>query len=76
MKEGTAPPERTISMNEIVEPPAMRESECPFCERMVLVYEEPPTCPLCACPLDEDRMRPYAFPGDAAPTERPTPTED
>ena len=60
-------------MNEIVEPPAMRESECPFCERTVLVYEDPPRCPLCACPLDADRMRPYTFPGDAA--ERPAPTE-
>jgi hypothetical protein len=76
MKGRTAPPERTIPMNEIVEPPAMRESECPFCERTVLVYEDPPRCPLCACPLDEDRMRPYAFPGDAASAERPTPPTD
>jgi len=45
-------------------PPAMREAECPFCERVVLVYEEPPRCPLCACPLDEDRMRPHAWPGE------------
>ena len=73
MKVGTAPPERTSAMNEIVEPPGMRESECPFCERTVLVYEDPPLCPLCACPLDEDRMRPYTFPGDAE--ERPAPTE-
>ena len=36
----------------------MREAECPFCERIVLVYEEPPRCPLCACPLDDE------FPGD------------
>lgn len=42
----------------------MREAECPFCERVVLVYEEPPLCPLCACPLDEDRMRPHAWPGE------------
>jgi hypothetical protein len=62
-------------MNEIVEPPAMRESECPFCERTVLVYDEPPRCPLCACPLDEDRMRPYAFPGEAEASDRPAPTE-
>jgi hypothetical protein len=60
-------------MPDTVEPPAMRESECAFCERTVLVYEEPPRCPLCACPLDEDRMRPYAFPTDpsAAEPERP-----
>ena len=42
----------------------MREAECPFCERVVLVYEEPPRCPLCACPLDDERMRPYEFPGE------------
>jgi hypothetical protein len=46
----------------------MREAECPFCERVVLVYEEPPRCPLCACPLDEDRMKPYIW-----PSERPAP---
>lgn len=46
----------------------MRMGECPFCERSVLVYEEPPRCPLCACPLDEERMRPFSFPvEDAAP---------
>jgi hypothetical protein len=50
--------------------PAMREAECPFCERIVLVYEEPPRCPLCACPLDEDRMHPHAWPG-----ETPTPSQ-
>ncbi|MGZ4109985.1 MAG: hypothetical protein ACXVQU_01555 [Actinomycetota bacterium] len=42
----------------------MREAECPFCERMVLVYEEPPRCPLCACPLDEERMRDHVWPGE------------
>ena len=42
----------------------MREAECPFCERIVLVYEEPPRCPLCACPLDDERTHPYEFPGD------------
>jgi hypothetical protein len=46
--------------------PAMREAECPFCERIVLVYQDPPRCPLCDCPLDGDRMRPYEFPGDDA----------
>lgn len=40
----------------------MRESDCPFCERTVLVYEDPPRCPLCACPLDPDLVRPYVFP--------------
>ena len=71
MEVETAPPERNHMMNEITEPPAMRESECPFCERTVLVYEDPPRCPLCACPLDEDRMRPYEFPADAPAPEHP-----
>jgi hypothetical protein len=44
--------------------PLMREAECPFCERLVLVYEEPPRCPLCACPLDEERMRDHVWPGE------------
>jgi hypothetical protein len=43
----------------------MQEADCPFCERPVLVYEDPPRCPLCACPLDHDRMRPFRFPSDA-----------
>jgi hypothetical protein len=72
---GDRSPRADHRMNEIVEPPAMRESECPFCERTVLVYDEPPRCPLCACPLDEDRMRPYAFPGEAEASDRPAPTE-
>jgi hypothetical protein len=53
----------------------MREAECPFCERIVLVYEAPPRCPLCACPLDEDRMHPHAWPGEApspSPGEGPS----
>jgi hypothetical protein len=44
--------------------PELREAGCPFCERTVLVYEDPPRCPLCACPLDLDRVRPYAWPGE------------
>jgi hypothetical protein len=48
--------------------PSMREADCPFCERTVLVYEEPPRCPLCACPLEEDRMAPHAWPGEAPAT--------
>lgn len=52
--------------NELNEPPAMRTGECPYCERTVLVYEEPPRCPICACPLDERVMRPFAFPADDA----------
>lgn len=44
--------------------PEMREAECPFCERAVLVYEEPPRCPLCACPLDEERMHAYVWPDE------------
>ena len=54
---------------DIESPSDMREAECPFCERVVLVYEEPPRCPLCACPLDGDRTRPYTFPGEASPRE-------
>jgi hypothetical protein len=48
--------------NETAEPPAMQEGGCPFCERTVLVYEDPPRCPLCACPLDEASMTPFSFP--------------
>jgi len=44
--------------------PEMREAECPYCERPVLVYEEPARCPLCACPLHEERMRPYVWPDE------------
>ncbi|MEO8475724.1 MAG: hypothetical protein ABI572_01585 [Actinomycetota bacterium] len=50
--------------SETTEPPAMQEGGCPFCERNVLVYEDPPRCPLCACPLDEASMTPYSFPHD------------
>ena len=45
-----------------------REAECPFCEHLVLVYEEPPRCPLCACPLAEERLHPYVWP-DEAPSQ-------
>ncbi len=48
--------------NEIDDAAAMQEGDCPFCERTVLVYEEPPRCPLCACPMDDERMRPFSFP--------------
>lgn len=51
--------------NDLEPPPAMRMGECPYCERTVLVYEEPPRCPICACPLDESSMKPFIFP--AAP---------
>jgi len=44
--------------------PSMREARCPFCERSVLVYEEPPRCPLCACPIDGARTHPYAWPDE------------
>jgi hypothetical protein len=47
----------------------MRMGECPYCERAVLVYEEPPRCPICACPLDEATMEPFVFPGDLAADE-------
>ena len=49
--------------------PEMREAGCPFCEREVLVYETPRRCPLCACPLEDDRMRPYVW-----PDEEPSPS--
>jgi hypothetical protein len=68
MVGGPLPPSDPHMTNEIAEPPAMREGDCPYCERTVLVYEDPPRCPLCACPLDGRSMRPYAFPGDPAPT--------
>jgi hypothetical protein len=48
--------------NESSEPPPMRMGDCPYCERAVLVYEEPPRCPLCACPLDATSMRPFSVP--------------
>lgn len=40
----------------------MPAAECPYCERVILVYEDPPRCPLCACPIDEERMHPFAWP--------------
>lgn len=46
---------------ETAQPPAMRQAECPYCERTVLVCDEP-RCPLCDCPLEEHAMRPYTFP--------------
>lgn len=51
------------------EAPEMQEAECPFCERLVLVYEQPPRCPLCACPIDDLRMRPYSWPEERSPSE-------
>ena len=67
--KGTAPPDpsgTTMPHTQEPEPVPMKEGECPFCERRVLVYEDPARCPLCDCPLDDDRMRPYAWPGEAA----------
>jgi hypothetical protein len=51
-------------MDYIADGPPMQEADCPFCERRVLVYEDPPRCPLCACPLEERRLRPFSFPGE------------
>lgn len=48
--------------NDISEPAPMRMGGCPYCERTVLVYEEPARCPICACPLDDATMTPYVFP--------------
>jgi hypothetical protein len=60
MQEWTAPPERSPMPRDTE--PAMREADCPYCERTVLVYEDPPRCPLCDCPLEEQGMRPFSFP--------------
>jgi len=67
--EDRSPRARGQPMADEMDPPLpMREGACPFCERTVLVYEEPPRCPLCACPMDEDRMHPFSFPvEDPAP---------
>lgn len=46
------------------EGPPLREADCPFCERRVVVYEEPPRCPLCACPIEEERVDPFELPGE------------
>jgi hypothetical protein len=47
--------------------PPLMEADCPYCELHVLVYEDPPRCPLCACPIENRRMRPFLAPGDAPP---------
>jgi len=52
-------------MTDAISEPPMMEADCPFCERRVLVYEDPPRCPLCACPIEQDRMAPFVLPGDA-----------
>lgn len=57
-----SPRSATPMPNGTEQPPAMREGECPYCERTVLVYDEPPRCPLCDCPLEEFGMRPFSFP--------------
>jgi hypothetical protein len=41
------------------------EADCPFCERHVVVYEDPPRCPLCSCPLEDDRVTPFDIAGGA-----------
>jgi hypothetical protein len=53
-------------MPDVQDPAPMREGECPYCERRVLVYEDPARCPLCDCPLDDDRMSPFSWPGEGA----------
>jgi hypothetical protein len=45
------------------EPTPLHAATCPYCERRVLVYEEPPRCPLCACPFEIRRVDPGAWPG-------------
>jgi len=73
--EGPLPPDAAqhTMANETTEPPAMRMGACPYCERTVLVYEEPPRCPICACPLDGSSMRPFHFP--SGPVEPATETD-
>jgi hypothetical protein len=69
---GPLPPSATLPMpSEIAEPPALRSGDCPFCERTVVVHEEPPRCPLCACPIDGSRMRPFRPGPDAYPDDAP-----
>jgi hypothetical protein len=53
-------------MNDLNDSAAMRMGECPYCERSVLTYEEPPRCPICACPLDARTMRPFVPPTEPA----------
>ena len=52
-------------MNDAISGPPLMEADCPYCEQHVLVYEDPPRCPLCACPIEEDRMSPFVMPGEA-----------
>jgi len=55
--------------DDLDELPGMRMGGCPFCEQEVLVYEDPPRCPLCGCPIDGTRMRPYVWPdGEPSPS--------
>ncbi|HET9724858.1 MAG TPA: hypothetical protein VFR44_13600 [Actinomycetota bacterium] len=54
--------------NDLDGQPEMLEAGCPFCERTVLVYEDPARCPLCACPLEETRMRPFVWPDEEPST--------
>jgi len=56
--------------SEIAEPPDLRTGDCPFCERTVVVHEEPPRCPLCACPIDDSRMRPFPADPDEGTDDR------
>ena len=44
-----------------IQGPPLREADCPFCERTVLVYEDPPRCPFCACPIEAQRVDPMPF---------------
>lgn len=53
--------------NDAADLPPMRMGDCPYCERAVLVYEEPPRCPICACPLESSAMRPFDVPGRSEP---------
>jgi DNA-directed RNA polymerase subunit RPC12/RpoP len=50
------PPHPTRTMPDGTHERPLREATCPYCERRILVHEEPPHCPLCACPLEEARV--------------------
>jgi hypothetical protein len=60
-------------MSQAMSQPPLMEADCPFCERRVLVYEDPPRCPLCACPIEQDRMAPFVIPGGEAAPPAPPP---
>lgn len=45
------------------------QAECPFCERDVLVFEDPPRCPLCTCPIAPERLSLFVWPEAEYPSD-------